>query len=155
MKRERVRKSESPSPCFSTQTFNVFIINVFIFLSPFSIDLLLAHSSAIYPAVLLSDDTRSNVKIRSVAFFNPAGHRRIMAMRPAWFTEGSVKVYQNKLGRMVFNAFGKSFIKATNTVTVKPENMNNVILSAQTMRYSNYKQVRNDRLSDYSCFRFG
>ncbi|KAI2807613.1 hypothetical protein RDWZM_005117 [Blomia tropicalis] len=106
-----------------------------------SIDLLLAHSSAIYPAVLLSDDTRSNVKIRSVAFFNPAGHRRIMAMRPAWFTEGSVKVYQNKLGRMVFNAFGKSFIKATNTVTVKPENMNNVILSAQTMRYSNYKQL--------------
>ena len=83
----------------------------------------------------------SNVDIKSVAFFNPAGHRRIMAMRPAWFTEGSVKVYQNKLGRMVFKIFGKSFIKATNTVTVKPKSMNNVILSAQTMRYSNYKEV--------------
>ena len=67
-----------------------------------------------------------------------------MAMRPAWFTEGSVKVYQNKLGRMVYKVFGKSFIKVTNTVTVKPESMNNVILSAQTMRYSNYKEVMED-----------
>ena len=42
---------------------------------------------------------------------------------------------------MVFKVFGKSFIRATNTVTVKPEKMNDVILSAQTMRYSNYKEV--------------
>ena len=101
---------------------------------------MLAHSSSVYPAVKLLCDA-TNINIKSAIFFNPAGHRRIMAMRPAWFTEGSVKVYQNKLGRMVFKMFGKSFIKATNTVTVKPESMNNVILSAQTMRYSNYKEV--------------
>lgn len=96
-----------------------------------------------YPAVLLLNEA-PEIAITSVAFFNPAGHRRIMAMRPAWFTEGSVKVYQNKLGRMVYKVFGKSFIKVTNTVTVKPESMNNVILSAQTMRYSNYKEVMED-----------
>lgn len=104
------------------------------------IDLLLAHSSSVYPAAMLLSESES-LNIKSVAFFNPAGHRRIMAMRPAWFTEGSVKVYQNKLGRMVMQVFGKSFIKATNTVTVKPESMNNVMLSAQTMRYSNYKEL--------------
>lgn len=82
------------------------------------------------------------LSIKSIAFFNPAGHRRIQAMRPAWFTEGSVKVYQNKWGRLLFKVFGKSFIKATNSVTVRPESMNNVMLSAQTMRYSNYKEVR-------------
>lgn len=104
------------------------------------IDLLLAHSSSVYPAVLLLCEAKE-ISIKAAAFFNPAGHRRIMAMRPAWFTEGSVKVYQNKLGRMVFKVFGKSFIKVTNSVTVKPESMNNVMLSAQTMRYSNYKEV--------------
>lgn len=104
------------------------------------IDLLLAHSSSVYPATLLMCE-QQRIDIKSVAFFNPAGHRRIMAMRPAWFTEGSVKVYQNKLGRFIFKLFGKSFIKATNSVTVKPESMNNVILSAQTMRYSNFKEL--------------
>lgn len=85
---------------------------------------------------------QNQISIKAVGLFNPAGHRRIMAMRPAWFTEGSVKVYQNKLGRFIYKVFGRSFIKVTNTVTVKPESMNNVMLSAQTMRYSNYKQVR-------------
>lgn len=64
-------------------------------------------------------------------------------MRPAWFTEGSVKIYQNKFGRTVYQIFGKGFIKTTGTVTVRPDSMNNVMLSAQTMRYSNYKQVIN------------
>ncbi|KAH9522659.1 hypothetical protein DERF_006225 [Dermatophagoides farinae] len=97
-------------------------------------------NSSIYPTVrLLCDQT--DVQIKAVAFFNPVGHRRIQAMRPAWFTEGSVKIYQNKFGRTVYQIFGKGFIKATGTVTVRPDSMNNVMLSAQTMRYSNYKQL--------------
>src|SRR6218665_208048 len=103
-------------------------------------DLLMAHSSAVYPATMLMCES-PQLSIRSLVLFNPAGHRRIQAMRPAWFTEGSVKVYQNKFGRAVFKVFGKSFIKVTNSVTVKPESMNNVMLSAQTMRYSNYQQL--------------
>ncbi|OTF81146.1 DUF1057 domain containing protein, partial [Euroglyphus maynei] len=96
--------------------------------------------SSIYPTVRLLCD-QNDVHVNAVAFFNPVGHRRIQAMRPAWFTEGSVKIYQNKFGRTVYQIFGKGFIKTTGTVTVRPDSMNNVMLSAQTMRYSNYKQL--------------
>ncbi|KAF7493312.1 hypothetical protein SSS_07981 [Sarcoptes scabiei] len=79
------------------------------------IDLLLSHSSSVYPTTLMLFD-QNQISIKAVGLFNPAGHRRIMAMRPAWFTEGSVKVYQNKLGRFIYKVFGRSFIKVTNTV---------------------------------------
>nr|XP_027204498.1 uncharacterized protein LOC113798201 [Dermatophagoides pteronyssinus] len=105
-----------------------------------SIDLILSHSSSIYPTVRLLCD-QNDVHVNAVAFFNPVGHRRIQAMRPAWFTEGSVKIYQNKFGRTVYQIFGKGFIKVTGSVTVRPDSMNNVMLSAQTMRYSKYKQL--------------
>ena len=101
---------------------------------------MLAHSSAIYPTTLLWSDV-NGPQIKSFVFLNPGGHRRIKAMRPTWYTEGSVKVYQNKLGRTLFQTFGTAFLNLTKTVTVKADNMNNVILSASTMRYSGFKQV--------------
>ena len=101
---------------------------------------MLAHSSAIYPSTLLWSDP-NGPKIKSFVFLNPGGHRRIKAMRPTWYTEGSVKVYQNKWGRTLFQTFGTAFLNITKTVTVKADNMNNVILSASTMRYSGFKQV--------------
>lgn len=101
---------------------------------------MLAHSSAIYPSTLLWSDPNCP-QIKSFVFLNPGGHRRIKAMRPTWFTEGGVKVYQNKLGRIIFQTFGTAFLNITKTVTVKADNMNNVILSACTMRYSGFKQV--------------
>lgn len=104
------------------------------------IDLLISHSSSIYPTCMLLCEQQS-IDIRAVSFFNPPGHRRIVGMRPAWFTEGSVKVYQNKWGRRVFKAFGKGFLKTTNAVRVKPDSMNNVMLSAQTMRYSDFGRL--------------
>ncbi|CAG2180840.1 unnamed protein product, partial [Oppiella nova] len=58
-----------------------------------------------------------------------------------WYTEGGVKVYQNKWGRTLFQIFGTAFLNLTKTVTVKADNMNNVILSASTMRYSKFKQL--------------
>ena len=106
----------------------------------FRIDVMLAHSSAIYPTTLLWCDPNGPL-MKSFVFLNPGGHRRIKAMRPTWYTEGSVKVYQNKLGRTLFQTFGTAFLNLTKTVTVKADNMNNVILSASTMRYSGFKQV--------------
>lgn len=102
--------------------------------------MLLSHSSAIYPTLLLWDDP-SAPQICSIAFFNPGGHRRIKAMKPSWFTEGSVKVYQNKLGRALFKTFGTTFLAVTGSSPVKPDNMNNVMLSATTMVYSRYHKV--------------
>jgi len=101
---------------------------------------LISHSSAIYPSLLLWSDP-NGPQINSFAFLNPGGHRRIQAMRPTWFTEGSVKVYQNKLGRTIFKTFGTTFLNITKTVTVKADNMHNVMLSATTMRYSGFRQV--------------
>ncbi|CAG2113591.1 unnamed protein product [Medioppia subpectinata] len=104
------------------------------------IDVMIAHSSAIYPTTMLWCDQKGP-RIESFVLLNPGGHRRIKAMRPVWYTEGGVKVYQNKWGRTLFQIFGTAFLNITKTVTVKADNMNNVILSASTMRYSRFKQL--------------
>ncbi|CAG2181285.1 unnamed protein product, partial [Oppiella nova] len=84
---------------------------------------MIAHSSAIYPTTLLWCDPNCP-QIDSFVFLNPGGHRRIKAMRPVWYTEGGVKVYQNKWGRTLFQIFGTAFLNLTKTVTVKADNMN-------------------------------
>jgi len=101
------------------------------------VDLLVSHSSAIYPTLLLWKDTSAPC-IKSIAFLNPAGHRRIKAMRPMWMTDGSVRVYQNKFGRFVFKVFGTTFLAIVGA-PVRVDNMNSIMLSLTTMVYSKYK----------------
>lgn len=103
------------------------------------IDLLVSHSSAVYPTVLLWKD-QEVAEIKSIAFLNPSGHRRIKAMRPKIVTSVFVRVYQNRLGRGLCRTFGTTVLSITGC-PVRPDNMDNVILSATTMVYSKFRHL--------------
>lgn len=101
----------------------------------------MSHSSAIYPSLILSS-TKNEFQVDAIAFFNPGGHRRIKGMKPAWFIENAVKAYKEiKLVRAVFKTFGTGFLNVTKVIALRPDNMNNVILSGTTMTYSGFKNV--------------
>lgn len=114
------------------------LFNEFAF-SFLRIDLLVSHSSAVYPTVLLWKDEDAP-EIKSIAFLNPSGHRRIKAMRPKIVTSVAVRVYRNRLGRGIVRTFGTTVLSITGC-PVRPDNMDNVILSATTMVYSKFRHV--------------
>lgn len=101
--------------------------------------MLVSHSSAVYPTVLLWKD-EDGPEIKSIAFLNPSGHRRIKAMRPKIVTSVAVRVYRNRLGRGICRTFGTTVLSITGC-PVRPDNMDNVILSATTMVYSKFRHV--------------
>jgi hypothetical protein len=101
--------------------------------------MLVSHSSAVYPTVLLWKDEDAP-EIKSIAFLNPSGHRRIKAMRPKIVTSVAVRVYRNRLGRVIVRTFGTTVLSITGC-PVRPDNMDNVILSATTMVYSKFRHV--------------
>lgn len=80
------------------------------------------------------------IEIKSVALFNPAGHRLPKSMKPTWFKCGSVHIYQHKLGRSLFRKFGPAFLTVVG-VPVRVDNMDNVMLSATVMRNSKCQRV--------------
>ena len=101
--------------------------------------MLVSHSSAIYPTVLLWRDEAAPI-IKSFTFLNPSGHRRIKAMRPKIVTSVFVRVYQNKFGRQICRTFGTKVLSITGC-PVRPDDMDAVILSATTMVYSKFRHV--------------
>ncbi|RWS04959.1 DUF1057 domain containing protein-like protein [Dinothrombium tinctorium] len=103
------------------------------------IDLLVSHSSAIYPSTLLWQ-TASAPEIKSIALINPAGHRRLKFLKPKIFFDNAVRIYRNKYGRVLYRTFGPTVLSITGCV-VKHNNMDNVILSATTMIHANPKTL--------------
>ena len=61
-------------------------------------------------------------------------------MKPKIVTSVFVRVYQNKLGRLIVRTFGRPVLSVTGC-PVRPDNMDRVILSATTMVYSRFHQV--------------
>lgn len=98
------------------------------------VDLLVTHSSGCYPGLKLWRDG-DGPEVRSIALINASGHRRIRAMKPAWFIDNSVRMYLNPVGRWIYRHVAPIVFKAMN-VPVKPENVDNVLLSATTVFYS-------------------
>lgn len=98
------------------------------------IDMLVTHSSGCYPGLLLWRDP-DGPDIDSIALINAAGHRRIKAMKPAWYIDGSVKMYLNPIGRAVYRKVAPIVFKAMG-VPVKIENVDNVLLSATAMYFA-------------------
>lgn len=72
-------------------------------------------------------------------------------MKPKIVTSVFVRVYQNKLGRFIVKTFGTTVLSVTGC-PVRPDNMDNVILSATTMVYSRFKQVRPVALLIAVCY---
>lgn len=86
---------------------------------------------------MISDDS---IDIKSLALFNPPGHRLPHSMKPTWFKCGSVKFYHRKVGRAVFKVLGPQFLRIVGS-PVKVDNMDNVMLSATVMKNSRCKRV--------------
>lgn len=86
------------------------------------------------------EGSRYHIEIRALALFNPAGHRLPQSMKPTWFKCGSVRIYQNKLGRSIFQKFGSGFLTIVG-VPVRVDNMDHVMLSATVMRNSECQRV--------------
>ena len=101
--------------------------------------MIVAHSSAVYPSarIILDPDTP---RVNSLTLLNPAGHRRIKAMKPAWFVDGCVKMNITPLGRKIFTLFGKAALKAKG-VAVQVNDSDNVIISAMTMALAGIEKV--------------
>lgn len=62
-------------------------------------------------------------------------------MKPKIVTSVFVRVYQNKLGRGIVRTFGTTVLSITGC-PVRPDNMDNVILSATTMVYSKFRYLQ-------------
>lgn len=103
------------------------------------IDMLVTHSSACYPGLKLWKDD-DGPEVKSIALINASGHRRIRAMKPAWFIDGSVHVYMNPVGRWIYRKIAPIVFKAMN-VPVKIENIDNVLLSATTVYHSEVQNL--------------
>lgn len=62
-------------------------------------------------------------------------------MRPKIVTSVFVRVYQNTLGRGIVRTFGTTVLSITGC-PVRPDNMDNVLLSATTMVYSKFRHLQ-------------
>lgn len=109
------------------------------------------HSSAVYPTLKLWDGRKDLVK--SLVLINPAGHRRIKAMKPEWFVSNLARVNMHPAGRKFFTVVGKK-IAALFGVAVKVDgdHADNAVLACLTMylagveRLEGYlKKIRDQR----------
>ena len=128
-------------PCLALAYSTIVLTNAFLVgFVIYRIDLLVSHSSSVYPTALLWRDT-DRVSIKSIAFINPTGHRRIKAMRPKIWTSIFVRLYQKPCTRCLIRFFGGPVLAVTGC-PVESGNMDDVILSATTMVYSKFRHVR-------------
>lgn len=90
------------------------------------------HSSAVYPTLSVWDE-RPDL-FRSLVMINPAGHRRIKAMKPEWFVSNLARVNMHPAGRKFFTYVGAK-IAAAFGVAVKVDggHADNAVLACTTM----------------------
>uniref|UniRef100_T1KFT7 AB hydrolase-1 domain-containing protein n=2 Tax=Tetranychus urticae TaxID=32264 RepID=T1KFT7_TETUR len=70
------------------------------------VDMLISHSSSIYPSVIILESEYGST-LKSLVFLNPCGHRRIQAMKYPLLDKTSAYFYQYKFFRFFIKHFGK------------------------------------------------
>lgn len=101
-------------------------------------DLVIAHSSAIYPTLNLF--TRENMpKAKSLALLAPAGHQAVRAIKPLSIMRAFAVHYTNPRYQNFMRHLGVAIMKCTRS-PIKP-NMEDAIMSLQTMIFSDYEQA--------------
>ena len=103
------------------------------------VDMLIGHSSSIYPSVIILDSEYGST-LKSLVFLNPCGHRRIQAMKYPILDKTSAYFYQYKFFRFFIKHLGKPVLVITKC-PVKLENMDNLFLSVTTVNHSHYKRL--------------
>lgn len=99
------------------------------------------HSSAVYPTLQVWDE-RPDL-FRSLVMINPAGHRRIKAMKPEWFVSNLARVNMHPAGRKFFTSVGAK-IAALFGVAVKVDggHADNAVLAATTMYLAGVERLQ-------------
>lgn len=103
------------------------------------LDMLVTHSSAVFPA--LDMWANGGFPIRSFTLINPAGHRRIVGMKPAWFIDNLIRCALNPVGRAIFRKIGKIIFKLKG-VAVRVDSLDDVIHAGTVMFLSESEKVR-------------
>lgn len=102
------------------------------------IDLVVAHSSAIYPSLNMM--TRPGMPaVGGLALLAPAGHQLVRAIRPLPLMRAFAVHYTNPRYQGFMRRLGIAIMKCTRN-PIKP-NMEDAIMSLQTMIFSDYDQA--------------
>ena len=105
-----------------------------------SFDLALMHSGGVYSTMKLWNDKPGS--IRSLVWINPAGHRRIRAMRPPWFVDNLARVNLVPAGRWFFKNLGYIIAKAAKVkVNASKEHADNAVLACLTMYFAGVERL--------------
>lgn len=99
--------------------------------------MLILHSSAVFPFLLLTESSMAP-KIKSVAMFNPCGHRRIQGMRLWPIFSALIWLYRTKLGFKFIRNFS-SVLFPLFGVPLDPNNADYVALAGFTMLKSEHQ----------------
>lgn len=104
----------------------------------FRVDLVVAHSSAIYPSLNLM--TRPGMpQVGGLALLAPAGHQLVRAIRPLPLMRAFAVHYTNPRYQGFMRVLGVAIMKCTRS-PIKP-NMEDAIMSLQTMIFSDYEEA--------------
>lgn len=102
------------------------------------VDMLVAHSSAIYPT--LNVMTRPGMpQVNAVALLAPAGHQLVRAIRPLPVMRAFAVHYTNPRYQSFMRRLGIAIMKYTRN-PIKP-NIEDAIMSLQTMIFSDYEEA--------------
>ena len=76
------------------------------------VDMIVGHSSAIYPSMSLLE-SEIGASLKSLVFLNPSGHRTFRAVKYRFIVHSSAFFYQYKFFRFFIKAFGKPILFVT------------------------------------------
>ena len=102
------------------------------------LDMLVTHSSAVFPALDMCINER--FPVNSYTLINPAGHRKIIGMKPAWFIDNLIRFTLNPTGRAIFRKLGK-YIFALKGVPVRTDSLDDVIHAGTVMFLSESERL--------------
>lgn len=102
------------------------------------IDLLVSHSSGIFPTMHLFLELK-HPKICGMALFSPNVFRT-KAVKPLWFTNILVNAYPNPILRAILCGIGPTLFKLAGTAT-RVDSMDHPVLSATTVYYGNASKL--------------
>ncbi|GIX94613.1 hypothetical protein CDAR_299251 [Caerostris darwini] len=96
------------------------------------VDLILCHSSALFPGLHLSLDNKE-VAVNSLALVNPTGLEIPRLLKPLWITKPMVKMCEFPMGYKISQAIGK---RIANKPELKGGSLDKHFLSAYTLLHS-------------------
>lgn len=104
------------------------------------LDAVVAHSSAIYPALRLALDPE--LKVKSQVFFNTGGHKKTVTMKPYWVVYVWAHMFLLPSLRKFALTSAKFMMKYVMRTPIKDDDVRGIILLATTMVFSEYWKTK-------------